>query len=267
MKYGFIGAGNMASAIIKGMLKNKVAQPGEIIIYDVDPQAVGRLCTQTGVTSAESNLNLVNSADCVVLCVKPHILPSVLEADKGAFKKPLIISIVAGAAIESIEAILGQDIRLCRVMPNINAEVLESMSAICYNSIVTEADKAIIEKIFNSIGKTVMLSEKYIAAFAGIAGCSPAFTYLFIESLAKAAHKNGLAKNEAIKIAAQAVYGSAKMALESNEHPNVLIDKVCSPGGTTIEGIITLDSMGFQSAIVSAVEATVAKDSKLSQNQ
>ncbi len=263
--YGFIGAGNMAGAIIKGVVKSKAIEPQEIIIYDINYENSEKLAKELGIGRAMSNLELIEKSDCIILCVKPNVLPNLISEYKEIIKEknPLIISIAAGVSIKSMENILSNDKRLIRVMPNINADVGEAMSCICYNEQIKDSDKDIAKKIFESIGKICELDENYIAVFSGIAGCSPAFTFMFIESLAKAAHKNGINKSMAIKIAAQAVYGSAKKILESDEHPNALADKVCSPGGTTIEGVCKLDELAFSSAIVQAVEATIQKDAKL----
>lgn len=265
MNYGFIGSGNMANAIIKGMIKNNVADKSGIYIYDVNEEAKNKCKNEHGVLASNSNEELIENCDVIILAVKPNIFKLLLPyiSKYLAKKQALIISIAAGQTFETMENLLGIDIPIIRVMPNMNAAVLESISAISANKTATKEHILIAEKCFNAVGKVIQIDESKSGAFAGIAGCSPAYTYLFIEALAKAGHKAGFTKKQSIEIVAQAVLGSAKLILESGEEPHSLIDKVCSPGGSTIEGICVLDEYRFESALVHAVDATIAKDKLL----
>lgn len=172
------------------------------------------------------------------------------------------MSIAAGKTTEFIEKLLGFKAPVIRIMPNINATVLEAMSAYCCSESVTDDQKEFVNKLCSSFGKVMPLSESYFPLFCSIAGCAPAYAYMFIDSLARSAVKNGMNKSVALEIAAQTVLGSAKKILESDEHPWELIDKVCSPGGTTIEGIVSLQKDGFESAVCNAVDAALQKDKK-----
>ena len=265
MKIGFIGAGNMASAIIKGAVFSGAFSASDILVSDMDKAKTAALETALGVTAAEDNEALVAASDVVVLAVKPNVFANLLPAlsDKLQAKNPLIISIAAGKTIAFIASLLSYDASIVRVMPNINATVLEAMSAYCCNENVSDEQKALAEKLCGSFGKVMPLSEDFFPLFGVIAGCAPAFSYMFIDALARAGVKNGMAKQAALKIAAQTVYGSAKQILESDTHPWELIDRVCSPGGTTIEGVASLQEDGLDTAVTHAVEAALDKDKRI----
>lgn len=262
MKIGLMGMGNMATAIVKGVLQSQAARPDELVAFDVDlpkSQTVGKIFGIEVVSQPDA---LIAKSDCVILAVKPNVLPTLVPTLREGLKErnPLIISIAAGKTLSFLEELLPEGCRLVRVMPNINAVVLSSMSAYCSNSRVTGEDRQLVERLFSSVGKLLELEESYFPVFGVLAGCSPAYGYLFIDSLARAGVKNGLDKKRALEIAAQTMLGSAKMVLESGEHPQELIDRVCSPGGTTIQGLCALQEGGLESAVVKAVDAAVERD-------
>jgi len=265
MKYGFIGAGNMAYALMSGMIQNGAARAADISICDLNISRQAEVCEKLGVTAFVSAAELVKNAETVFFVVKPHQLAGVLSEVKDTLAqyKPLIVSVAAGKTIEFVEAHLAGPMPVIRVLPNINAIVGESMTWLCSNALVTQKHKDTVLPCLNAIGKTIEIDEKNHSAYTTLGASAPAFAYLFIESLAKGAHKAGLSKAQALEIAAQTVLGSAKMILESDKHPWELIDQVCSPGGMTLEGICALEENRFQSAIVAAVEATIAKDKRL----
>lgn len=265
MKIGFIGCGNMATAIIDGIIQNDFIAPADVNVYDVSEKAVLSVKNKYGVNSCSNIDELVVNSDAVLLAVKPNIIKSVLtEADKSLREKnPLIISIAAGKSIEYIESCTSSKHRVIRVMPNINAKVGEAMCAFCKNSLATDEDKKYVNTLLSKIGKAIELDESYFPLFGVLGGCAPAYTYMFIDALARAGVKNGMKKDDALKIAAQTVYGSAKMIMESEQHPWQLIDSVCSPGGTTIEGVTSLQADGFESAVCNAVDKALDKDKKL----
>ena len=265
MSIGFIGCGNMASAIICGIIDNKAVNADEVNVFDVYAPATDSIKAKYNINVFSNEEEIVKNSDTVVLAVKPNVLSSVLKKIDGALddKDTLIISIAAGKSTEFIANELTHDNRIIRVMPNINAKVSEAICAYTANAKATDEDKKLTEKIFSAVGKIIYLEENYFPLFGVLGGCTPALAYMFIDELARAGVKNGMKKDVALKISAQAVLGSAKMILESDEHPYELIDKVCSPGGTTIEAVTSLQECGFNSAIHKAVDKAVEKDSKL----
>ncbi len=265
MSIGFIGCGNMASAIICGIIDNKAVSEKDVNVFDIYAPATAKMKSKYGINVFDSEEEIVENSDTVVLAVKPNVLSSVLKKIDGVLKSKntLIISIAAGKSTGFIADNLTHDNRIIRVMPNINATVSEAICAYTANDKATDSDKELTEKIFSAVGEIIYLEENYFPLFGVLGGCTPAIAYMFIDELARAGVKNGMKKDVALKISAQAVLGSAKMILESNEHPYELIDKVCSPGGTTIEAVTSLQESGFNSAIHKAVDKAVDKDSKL----
>lgn len=265
MSIGFIGCGNMASAIICGIIDNKAVKAEEVNVFDVYAPATDSIKAKYNINVFSNEEEIVKNSDTVVLAVKPNILSSVLKKIDGALgnKDTLLISIAAGKSTEFIADELTHDNRIIRVMPNINAKVSEAICAYTTNAKATDDDKKLTEKIFSAVGKIIYLEENYFPLFGVLGGCTPALAYMFIDELARAGVKHGMKKDIALKVAAQAVLGSAKMILESDDHPYDLIDKVCSPGGTTIEAVTSLQSDGFNAAVHNAVDKAVEKDSKL----
>ena len=262
---GFIGTGNMATAIIKGIVSSGFLKGEDIGVFDVIREKAEDLSAIYGVKVFESANELCENCGKVVLSVKPNIfsslLPEISETVKE--KSPLIISIAAGKTLGFIGSLLNEAVRAVRVMPNINAVVAEAVCGYCGNENATKDDLEFVREMCSCIGKPVELAEDKFPIFGVIGGCSPAYAYLFIDAMARAAVKNGLPKKQALEISAQAVLGSAKMILESGEHPWELIDKVCSPGGTTIEGVLALQKDGFEAAVADAVESAFEKDKRL----
>ena len=265
MKIGFIGCGNMATAIIKGIISKGGIDCKDILVYDVYHPAVENAKTHFEISVCQSETEVAMNSDIVFLAVKPNVISTVLGSIDAAIKEkqPLVISIAAGKTLEFLDGCINSKARIIRVMPNINAKVGEAMSAYCFNSLVTDDDKNTVETLLCSIGKVICLDEGSFPIFGVLGGCAPAFAYMFIDALARAGVKNGMKKDDALKIAAQTVYGSAKMILESDEHPFKLIDNVCSPGGTTIEGITSLQADGFENAVHNAVDKALDKDKRL----
>lgn len=264
-KIGFIGCGNMASAIIGGAVSSKFVEGENICVFDVDAIKSDMLQKQYGVKACNSAEDLAENCEFVVLAVKPQIFPTVLPQIKDDLnEKTVVVSIGAGKTLEYIGSFLKKHTPIVRVMPNINAKVGASMSAVCRNEFADENALNFVKGLCNSFGEVTEISENQFALFGVIAGCSPAYSFMFIDSMAREAVKNGMKKDEALKICAQAVLGSAKMVLEDKEHnPWALINSVCSPGGTTIEGVATLQNEGFDTAVMDAVKASLEKDKKL----
>ncbi len=265
MKIGFIGCGNMAGAIINGLICSGTAKGNEINIFDINNDALSALNEKHGCNICSDEIEATEKSDILFLAVKPNVIGSVIgKISKSASENNcLVISIAAGKDIEFLEGNASNSLKIVRVMPNINAKAGEAISAYCSNENVTEKEKKTVEALLQSFGKFIALDEKFFPVFGVIGGCSPAFAYMFIDALARAAVKNGMSKKDALIISAQAVYGSAKMILESDKHPFELIDNVCSPGGTTIEGVLSLQEDGFEAAIHNAVNKAVEKDKRL----
>ena len=262
---GFIGVGNMATAIIKGVIASGMLSGENIAVYDIAKEKAEALSKEYGLKVFDSENEIAEKCDKIVLSVKPNVFPSLLNKIDAELKAsdPLIISIAAGKTLEFISDCLSYDAKLVRVMPNINAKVGAAVSAYCGKDNVSQADLDFVKSLCESFGIAVNIEEKLFSTYSAIGGCSPAFAYMFIDSLARGAVKNGMPKNIALEVAAGAVLGSAKMILESQEHPWQLVDQVCSPGGTTIEGVTSLQNDGFESAVIDAVQAAIDKDKRL----
>lgn len=264
-KLGFIGCGNMASAIIKGAVSSGFLSGGDIIVFDTDPAKTQKAAERFSVCLAASAEETAESAEVTVLAVKPQVFPAVLPQIKESLEKTggAVISIGAGKTLEYIGSFLSEKTAVVRVMPNINAKVGASMSAVCGSA---NAGKELVEftiELCRSFGEAIQLPEEQFPLFGVISGCSPAFSFMYIDAMARAAVKYGMSKKDALKISAQAVLGSARTVLEDGSHPWELIDSVCSPGGTTIEGVAALEKSGFDAAVTGAVEAALEKDRKL----
>lgn len=262
---GFIGSGNMASAIIRGLVSGGNFDGSDIAVFDICREKAEELSRELSLTLKKSEKEIVSECDTVVLAVKPDVFPSLLSEIGEELKEndPLIISIAAGKTTEFIASLLPYTPRLIRIMPNINAKVQQAISAFCGNDRATQEDKSFIKTFCGAFGRGIEIEEKKFSIYSAIGGCSPAFAFMFIDSLARAAVRNGMTKAEALETAAQAVLGSAKLILESDEHPWKLVDMVCSPGGTTIEGVCALQEKGFEVAVEKAVEASYNKDKRL----
>ena len=264
MKYGVIGLGNMASAIVLGMHKNGMFENNSICGYDCDEKKMQALADQVGLQPCASARDVVLDSDVVLLAVKPQVMPDVLLQIKDAVDSTkLIVTIAAGKPLAFYEQAFGEKQPVVRVMPNINARVQAAASAICPNEAATQAQTDIVRAMFESIGRVWQLPEQHFAAFAAIGGASGAFVYLYIDALASAGVKAGLPRDLAQEIACATVLGSAKLQMASDEHPARLCDQVCSPGGTTIEGVHVLKKLGFESAVQQAIDAIIEKDHKL----
>ena len=262
MKYGFIGVGNMASAIIKGMVKNGFSS-NQIYGVNRSQTKLLRLQEEVGLTPIPSIEMLMQQVDVVVLAVKPQMFDEVLPAVRSNLREgQIVISIAAGKSLDFLHDALGKDVAIFRVMPNINATIGASTS--CFSTKNGSlAMKETVEAMFKTVGSIVELPETYYSIFTAVACSSPAFTYMYVDALARAAVKAGMPKQLALEIAASSVMGSAQMVTESSSHPWQLVDQVCSPGGTTIEGVASLQQQGFEHAVHAAIQAVIDKDMKL----
>lgn len=266
MKFGFIGAGNMATAIVKGMTIGTNSYNGQdIFITSKTVTSAQKLATECAAWAKETAAEVAAESDVLVLAVKPHVLASVVPGLKEeiAAKKPLVVSIAAGKTLEYLASLLPEGTPIARVMPNINAKIGAATSGLCVNEYVTEEQKEIVKGMFETIGTVIDVEENHFGIFTVLAGSAPAFAYMYMDALARAAVKAGMPKKQALEIAAATVEGSAKMVLKSGEHPMALVDQVCSPGGTTIEGVVSLQANGFESTLTKAFDAVLEKDNKI----
>lgn len=261
----FIGGGNMASAIMGGIIGSGLSQSSKITATAKTDKTLDALSERFGIKTTHSNPDAAKTADILFLAVKPFLFSEVISEIKSSIKKDtLIVSIAAGQPMSAIEAMFGFPIKLVRAMPNTPALVGEAMSALCTNDLVTEEELSMLVSLFNSFGKCEVVKETLMDAVVGVSGSSPAYVYLFIEAMADAAVADGMPRTQAYKFAAQSVLGSAKMVLETGTHPGALKDAVCSPGGTTIEAVAILEQQGMRSAIISAQRACVQKSKDMS---
>lgn len=249
MKIGFIGAGNMATAMIDGLRSSGY----ELLAHDINAAQLVRM-EEKGVKTFADKREMAEACDVVILAVKPNIYETVLTELEG-INKPLYISIAAGITTRYLHRFLGEDARVVRVMPNTPAMVGAGMTAIAKAAENTEEELKIAEDIFSKLGRTERLPESLMESVISLTGSSPAYVFMMIEAMADAAVRSGIPRNLSYKLAAQAVYGSAKMVLENDQHPATLKDAVCSPGGTTIEAVRVLEEKGFRSAIQEAMSA------------
>ena len=263
-KVGFLGTGNMAEALIKGLVGAGVVEPTQIYGSDPRRERCQELTHRFGIHTTVHNVDVVRHAEIVVLSVKPQILPQVLDEVAPQLKPhALVISIAAGMSVASIEKRLSPGTRVVRTMPNTPALVGAGATAIAAGGHATEADLEVAKKIFDAVGKTVILDEEQLDAVTGLSGSGPAYVFLIIEALSDAGVKMGLSRYNALALAAQTVLGSAKLLLETNEHPGRLKDMVTSPGGTAIAGIATLEAGGLRTTLINAVEAATRRSQEL----
>mgnify|MGYP001068923022 FL=1 len=262
-KLGFIGAGAMAEAILKGVLQAKLYQPQEMLISDINLVRLKELHQNLGVAIAANNKEVINECPIILLAVKPQQISEVLSQEKESIiLGKVLISIAAGIKTESIEKIVG-NISVIRVMPNTPALVGAGMSALCKGLYAKEEDLNVATDIFASVGETVVVEEKLMDAVTAVSGSGPAYAYQFIEAMADGGVQVGLPRPIAYKLAAQTMIGAGLMVLETGMHPGHLKDMVTSPGGTTIKAVNVLEKAGVRGTIMDAVEAAYLWSQKL----
>lgn len=262
---GFIGCGNMCKAIIGGIVKANIVSPSNIMASGLKKANLEETSEKYEIGTTTDNNEVAKNSDILVLSVKPNIYPTIIKEIKDQVKdNVIIVTIAAGKSIESTEEAFGRKLKVVRVMPNTPALVGEGMAAISLNDAVTKEEIELITNIFNSFGKSEIVSEKLMDVVTSVSGSSPAYVYMFIEAMADAAVLDGMPRSQAYKFAAQAVFGSAKMVLETGIHPGALKDMVCSPGGTTIEAVATLEEKGLRDAVISAMRICTKKSKEMS---
>jgi pyrroline-5-carboxylate reductase len=261
---GFIGAGNMAEALIRGLVKGGHVAGTAIVASAPRAERQAQLAAAYGIRATADNAEVAAAAQVLVLAVKPQILPRVLREISASVRgDALVISIAAGIDTEAIEVALPAGARVVRAMPNTPALVAAGATAISSGSRATERDLATAKAIFDAVGMTVILEESQLDAVTGLSGSGPAYIFLILEALADAGVKVGLSRRNAQRLAAQTVMGSAKLLLDTDEHPGKLKDMVTSPGGTAIAGLHTLEQGGLRTTLINAVETATKRAREL----
>jgi pyrroline-5-carboxylate reductase len=261
---GFLGTGNMAEALIKGLLAVGAVEPSQVYGSEPRRERCDEMQKRFGIHMTTHNLDVVRHAEIVVLSVKPQILPAVLDEVKAHLKpNVLVISIAAGTPLAAIEARLPAGTRVVRTMPNTPALVGAGATAISAGAHANDDDLEVAKKIFEAVGKAIIIDEEQLDAVTGLSGSGPAYVFLIIEALSDAGVKMGLSRYNSQALAAQTVLGSAKLLLDTNEHPGCLKDMVTSPGGTAIAGIATLEAGGLRTTLINAVEAATRRSQEL----
>lgn len=264
MKLGFVGAGNMAAAILGGVLKEKLCEGEDILVSRRSEEPLKALKEKYGVRITTVNAKVVEWAEVLFLAVKPQMLAGVIEEIRPFLRKEqLVISVAAGKTLAWLEEEFHCPIKLIRSMPNTPALVGEGCTAFCGNSRVGEADYELASRIFDCCGVSHQVEERLMDTVGALSGSSPAYVFMFMEAMADAAVAGGMPRALAYRMAGQAVLGSAKLMLETGEHPGVLKDMVCSPAGTTICGVKVLEEKGMKAAVIGALEACIERSGKI----
>ena len=264
MKIGFIGLGNMAKAIIGGLLDHQIAGPENIIGSAATKETIAKVKERFGIETTPDNKKAATDVDVLFLAVKPQMFPQVIPEIRDVVTAgTLVISIAAGKTISYIEELFGRPLKLARAMPNTPAFVQAGCTGVCFNESVEEGEKEQILKLLSAFGTANEVPERLMDTVGAVSGSSPAYVFVFIEAMADAAVAGGMPRKQAYAFAAQAVMGSAKLLLETGSHPGELKDMVCSPGGTTIEGLRILEERGFRAAVEDALKACIDKSAKL----
>lgn len=266
LRFSFIGCGNMAKAMIGGIVHAQLTEPDHITASNPSAGKLEAIQQELGISiCVNDNVRAVSQADVVVLSVKPYLYETVIAEIRDAIpEQAIVVMIAAGQTIAVNEARFGKSVKLARVMPNTPALVGEAMSAVCFNTQMTPEDQEIVLTMLRSFGKAEIVPEAMMDTVTGVSGSSPAYVYMFIEAMADAAVLHGMPRAQAYTFAAQSVLGSAKMVLETDMHPAILKDNVCSPSGTTIEAVASLERSGMRSAIIDAIDICIKKSQNMS---
>ncbi|MBF0549027.1 MAG: pyrroline-5-carboxylate reductase [Deltaproteobacteria bacterium] len=265
-KIGFIGAGNMGGALIKGLVTSRKVTPDQITAADASESRLKSLSQEFGIVTTKDNLALVQTSEVIVLAVKPGVVkPVLLDIRAEIPKGKLVISVAAVITINFISSLLDKDVRIIRAMPNIPALIQAGAVGLSIGPQVPPEDVDLAKMLFSSVGLAVVVGESMMDAVTGLSGSGPGYVFLIIEALTDAGVKMGLTRADAQVLACQTVYGAAKLMLETGEHPAKLKDMVTSPGGTTMAGLHELEKSGIRGTIISAVEAATRRSRELSQ--
>ncbi len=264
MKLGFIGTGNMASAMMGGILNNQILSVDEVMGSNPGSQKRESVKKQFGIYVTADNNEVVEKADVIVLSVKPQFYEEVIHEIREFIREnQIVITIAPGKTLAWLTEKFGKEVKLVRTMPNTPALVGAGMTAMCPNEHMTEEEIAYVRTLLKSFGRVEIVPERLMDTVVSTSGSSPAYVFMMIEAMADAAVSGGMPRAQAYQFAAQAVMGSAKMVLETGKHPGELKDMVCSPGGTTIEAVRTLEEYGFRSGIIEAMKVCEEKSKSM----
>ena len=264
MKLGIVGLGNMANAILRGIIKSGLFAPSDITGSDKDAAKRESAKEKLGINTCEDNPDAVKGCDYVIIAVKPQVYEAVLPEIKNAMKKEqVVISIAPGKTLSYLMDRLVEGAKIVRLMPNTPALVGEGCTGACKNKNVTDEEFDFVLKMLAGFGKAYEVKEDQMDAVVAVSGSSPAYVFMLIDAMADGAVAEGLDRATAIKMAAQAVLGSAKMVLETGKHPAELKDMVCSPAGTTIDAVAVLEEGGFRGNVIDAMSACAEKSRKI----
>ena len=256
MKLGFIGTGNMAGAIMGGIIRRGIIAPEEIIGSDISEAGRERARKEHGIQVTADNRRAAKESEVLILSVKPQFYAETIAEIRDCIREEqLIITIAPGKTLAWLEEQFQKPVKIVRTMPNTPALVGEGMTAACPNRYVTDEEKDYALELLGAFGRVEIVPERLIDAVVAVSGSSPAYVFMFIEAMADAAVSEGMPRPQAYQFAAQAVYGRAKMVMETGKHPGELKDMVCSPAGTTIEAVRVLEERGFRSAVIEAMKA------------
>lgn len=263
-RIGFLGAGKMATALARGWIAAGLASTDRLLASDPVPAARQAFSKETGARASADNKEVVAASELLILAVKPQTMKGLLAEIKPVVTgRHLVVSIAAGISLRQLAEGLGSDRRLVRVMPNTPCLVGASASGFAPGETATAEDVALVERLLNAVGRASQLPENLLDAVTGLSGSGPAYVYLMIEALSDGGVRVGLPREVATMLAAQTVFGSAKMVLETGAHPGILKDMVTSPGGTTIAGLHELERGGVRAALMNAVEAATRRSEEL----
>lgn len=268
LRFAFIGGGNMAEALLKGLLSGLSVNPGRIIATDVISERRSYLETTYGIATSVDNPQAVRDSDVIILAVKPQVMSEVLEIIAPVVTRDkLVISIAAGITLRTLQNALRAENRVVRVMPNTPALVLSGAAGISPGSAATPQDVALVEQIFGAVGRAMVVHDAMMDAVTGLSGSGPAFVFALIEGLSDGGVLMGLSRQVATVLAAQTVLGAAKMVLEAEKHPGELKDMVTSPAGTTIAGMHALESGGLRGLMMEAVRRATERSAALGRGE
>ena len=265
-KISFIGGGNMAEAMLRGLLKKKVVSPKQILVAEPREERTRFLSQKYRIHVTADNKAAVRFGEIIIVAVKPQVIKGVLQEITGVLTSPqVIISIAAGITIAFIASHVGNDKRIVRAMPNTPCQIGEGAIALCGGGKATSSDIRVAQTLFAAVGTTVMIPETHMDAVTGLSGSGPAYIFLIIEALTDGGVKMGLPRDVAQSLVLQTIIGSGRMVLETGDHPGTLRDLVTSPGGTTIAGLHVLEKKGVRDALINAVVAASERSRELSQ--
>jgi len=263
-KIAFIGAGNMAEALINGLLSSKIVSAKQIIAADVNGERLSWLTDEYKIKITHSNIEAIDKSDIVILAVKPQILPEVLEKVGKELAARIVISIAAGVSTAKIEKYLPETAAVIRVMPNTPALVCSGASAICRGKFANKSHAAIALDIFHSVGYVIQVEEKFMDIITAVSGSGPAYVFYLMEAMVKAAIDGGIPKEQALNLVAETVRGAGELVARSQELPGELRARVTSPGGTTEAAIKILDANKVNYTLLTALSAAAERSKKLS---